>query len=477
MTVGEEKGRPAVTISEMLLPKLPYYRFLVMIVAFFCLMSIFSNYTIMNFAFICMKDDMHGAVPDANGTLRSIYDYSSTEKAQLIWAVAIGTILGTVPYNWMYVKYGARHVFLTAGVISLVATSFTPTAAQNSYLLLLFIRLIQGIAYAADFAVIGIICVKWAPQDEVAFFVSVLTVFSPFATVITTSVTGFLCTSNLGWRASFYIHSIAGAACFVLWLIVYSDDPLSHSSVTSQELANIQKGKSAAHFTTNREIPYMKMVTNSALICTWFNAFMDLSMSIMIITYSPIYLNGVLELPIEKTAVIIGITNFAQLPFKFGAAFISDRITFINPKTKMLIFNTISCGIVSILFGGFGFIPKEKSWLALVLLAVINCLMSTNCAGFYQCGRHVSQQFADVVIAAIQFCKCLALFFVPAVVAITVSDEEDRSQWAHAFLVMSALLLVANFSAYFFFTDEPAEFTRQNEHEVEMKRSINGETA
>ncbi|ULT87750.1 hypothetical protein L3Y34_007132 [Caenorhabditis briggsae] len=205
------------------------------------------------------------------------------------------------------------------------------------------------------------------------------------------------------------------------------------------------------------------MVTNSALVCTWFNAFMDLSMSIMIITYSPIYFNTVLEFPIEQTAFIIGVTNFAQLPFKFGAAFISDRITSINPKAKMLIFNTISCGIVSILFGGLGFISKDQKWVAMFLLIAVNCLMSTNCAGFYQCGRHVSQQFADVVIAAIQFCKCLALFFVPAIVAATVTDESDRYQWSHAFLVMSGLLLVANFSAYFFFTDQPAEFTKTNE--------------
>ncbi|ULT87749.1 hypothetical protein L3Y34_007131 [Caenorhabditis briggsae] len=195
---------------------------------------------------------MQGAVQGENGTLQSIYDYTSTEKAQLIWAVAIGTIIGTIPYNWMYVRYGAKNVFLSAGIISLIATSCTPFAAANNYILLLVIRLIQGIAYAADFAVIGIICVKWAPHDEVAFFVSVLTVFSPFATVITTAVTGFLCTSSFGWRSSFYVHSVAGAVCFILWYIVYSDDPLSHSSVTSKELANIQKGKSAAHFEQKR---------------------------------------------------------------------------------------------------------------------------------------------------------------------------------------------------------------------------------
>uniref|UniRef100_A0A8R1DKU6 MFS domain-containing protein n=2 Tax=Caenorhabditis japonica TaxID=281687 RepID=A0A8R1DKU6_CAEJA len=380
----------------MWLPKIPYYRFIVMMVAFFCLMSIFSNYTIMNFAFICMKDDMHGAIPDANG----------------------------------------------------------------------------GIAYAADFAVIGIICVKWAPLDEVAFFISLLTVFSPFATVITTAITGYLCTSSLGWRASFYVHSVAGAVCFLLWVIVYSDDPLTHQSVTQKESDNIQKGKTASHFSKKRDIPYLKMMTNPALICTWFNAFMDLSMSIMIITYSPIYLNSVLEYPIDQTALVISITNFAQLPFKFTAAYISDRLTIINPKTKMLIFNTIACGIVSLLFGGFGFVSNDQRWIAMVLLAAVNCLMSTSCGGFYQCGRYVSQQFADVVIAAIQFCKCLALFFVPAIVALTVSNEDDRTEWTHSFLIMSALLMVANISAYFFFTDQPAEFTKEQETSVQLKESI-----
>lgn len=52
---------------EMWLPTMPYYRFVVMMVAFFCLMSIFSNYTIMNFAFICMKNDMNGAIQGING--------------------------------------------------------------------------------------------------------------------------------------------------------------------------------------------------------------------------------------------------------------------------------------------------------------------------------------------------------------------------------------------------------------------------
>ncbi|CAI5455754.1 unnamed protein product [Caenorhabditis angaria] len=415
-----------------------------------------------------MKNDMSGAIPGYNGTLHSIYDYSSSEKAELIWAVAIGTIVGTIPYNWAYVKYGAKYVFLSAGILSIISTVLVPTLAAHNYIALLFVRLLQGIAYSADFAVIGIICVKWAPHDEMAFFISVLTVFSNFANIITTAVTGYLCTSSLGWRASYYFHAVGGTICFFLWCIVYSDCPLSCKSITTEEMANIQKGKSAEHFNKDRKVPFLKMIQNPVLICVWFNAFLDLSMHIMIVTYSPIYFHEVLKYPIEETAAIIGITSFAQLPFKFAAAYVSDRITIVSTRTKMLIFNTISCGIVAFLFGSFGFVPVSHRWIAMILMTIIHCFMSTNCAGFYQCGRHVAQQYADVVIAAIQFCKCLALFFVPAIVAITVSDETNRTQWASSFLIISSLLLVANFSAYIFFTDKPADFTKSKEESKEM---------
>lgn len=96
-------------------------------------------------------------------------------------------------------------------------------------------------------------------------------------------------------------------------------------------------------------------------------------MSILLITYSPIYFNQVLKFTIEQTGFIISITNFAQIPFKLLAAYISDKVTFISPRTKMLIFNFISCGIVSILFGIVGFVDEAHRWWAMTLVTAVNC--------------------------------------------------------------------------------------------------------
>uniref|UniRef100_A0A1I7TP75 Nucleos_tra2_C domain-containing protein n=1 Tax=Caenorhabditis tropicalis TaxID=1561998 RepID=A0A1I7TP75_9PELO len=161
----------------------------------------------------------------------------------------------------------------------------------------------------------------------------------------------------------------------------------------------------------------------------------------------------------------------------------------------MLIFNFTSCGIVSILFGIVGFVDEAHRWWAMILVTAVNCensreicpitsflgMMSTNCGGYYQCARYVAQQYSDVVISAIQFCKAIALFFVPALVALTVHDESNRRQWATAFCINSGLLLIVNkdelleendmfqatFTSFFLFSDKPADFTKTDSDEFE----------
>ncbi|KAK6025607.1 hypothetical protein OSTOST_08488 [Ostertagia ostertagi] len=49
----------------------------------------------------------------------------------------------------------------------------------------------DGLAYAADFAAIGLICVRWAPLTEVAMFIRILTAFTPTSAILTNVITGY----------------------------------------------------------------------------------------------------------------------------------------------------------------------------------------------------------------------------------------------------------------------------------------------
>lgn len=59
-----------------------------------------------------------------------VHKYTQTEKSTLIWAVAVGSIVGTFPFNYFYTQHGGRFVFLIAGLISIVSTALVPLAAS-----------------------------------------------------------------------------------------------------------------------------------------------------------------------------------------------------------------------------------------------------------------------------------------------------------------------------------------------------------
>ncbi|CAI2354728.1 unnamed protein product [Caenorhabditis sp. 36 PRJEB53466] len=337
-----------------------YYRILVLLIGFVCLASMCSNYLIINFTFICMKHDMtDGSYMDGNGTLHSIYDYSSSEKKWIMWAVAAGTILGTIPLNMLYIKFGARYPFLIAGVISCVTTAFVPFAAKVHFLFLLSLRFLQGFAYSADFAAIGLMTVRWAPLSETATFVAILTSFNGIASTVTNSATGLICESSLGWKWSYYLHAVFGLLLFIVWAIVYAEDPQETRRVSSRELLKIQKNKSEAHLDKNTPVPYVKVLTSPVIICVWANAFFDLTAAIMFSTYVPIYLNEVLKFGITETGFYASLILGVSLPVRFVFAVISDKFKFVNERIKIMLFNSVSVGLSGLIFACIGSVPAS----------------------------------------------------------------------------------------------------------------------
>ncbi|KAK6753149.1 hypothetical protein RB195_012632 [Necator americanus] len=410
---------------------------------------------------------MSDVVEIGNGTIKSIYDYSQREKSAIIWAVAVGTIIGTFPINYFYIKYGARYPFLVAGITSTISTLLIPTAARLGLVSLLIVRFLQGLAYSADFAAIGLVCVRWAPLSETAIYIAFLTSFTPISAIVTNAVTGLLCSSSLGWKSSYYLHGAFGAIAFSLWFLYYTDKPEISSRVSEKELKHIQKGKSAEHIEHKKDVPYKDLLTSPAILSVWFNAFCEMSAMILLSTYSPIYFRHVFGFEIDTTGLLVSLTTVAQLPCKVVAGLASDRIKFLSETTKMNIFNTISVGVVGAMFCFVGFIPLEYKWVAVFIFSLIHTLSSCNCGGFYKCGTFVARQHAHVVIATIQFMKCVALFTAPGLVNALVDDDSNKMQWALVFLCCGVIMITANLLSFPVFTDQPAPWATSKPKPVE----------
>ncbi|KAH7703954.1 Protein Y4C6B.4 a [Aphelenchoides avenae] len=150
-----------------------------------------------SFTTICMA-------PTALGNETQLFNHTSVDahKNLPMWSVAVGSMIGTFPFSVAYAHFGARWVLFAAGVLSAVATALIPLALDMGVWYFAGLRFLQGIAYSADFAAIGLLCSRWGPLNQQAIFVSTFTCFSSLSSMLTNSISGLICESSFGWRTS-----------------------------------------------------------------------------------------------------------------------------------------------------------------------------------------------------------------------------------------------------------------------------------
>ncbi|KAI1717432.1 major facilitator superfamily domain-containing protein [Ditylenchus destructor] len=447
------------------------FRFFILILGCFCLTSVFSNMITLNFTIICMdpakaENLKNNSQPPNYPT----YHYSQYDKTILQWAVSISSMIATFPFSWLCSQYGARYVFLVSGVLSAISTGAIPLAASMGFGWFVFVRVFQGIAYACDFAVIGVLCTRWASLRENAKFLGVLTCFSPLSSFLTNSFSGIICES-LGWTWAHYLHAIISLALFLAWYIFYTDDPATNRFVTTEELAIIHHNKSEAHKKHERFVPYLEIAKDKVVWAVWLNAFADLFSGFFLFIYAPTYIRKVLKYSTTETGLLGAVVAIIHIPVKMACGFVSDSYNCLPERKKMWIFNSVAVLTPAAIYIYLCYAPSSMPLITVLLFGGVHAALGFNCGGFYKCGALVSRQYAEFVIAFTQFIKCGVFFIAPALVAIFVDDDSNAGQWHIIFFIIAGTLIFANTVFCVYATDKPCEFTNITASNYKRKSS------
>uniref|UniRef100_A0A914E244 Major facilitator superfamily (MFS) profile domain-containing protein n=1 Tax=Acrobeloides nanus TaxID=290746 RepID=A0A914E244_9BILA len=414
-----------------------------------------------NFTIICMnQNSTDETIPNA-----PVHKYTQTEKSTLIWAVAVGSIVGTFPFNYFYTQHGGRFVFLIAGLISIVSTALVPLAASLGLWVFSAVRFFQGLAFSANFAGIGVVVSRWAPLSQTGIFLSFLTSFVQLSSIITNPIAGIVC-ETIGWPYVYYFHAIASACLFFSWFFFYLDRP--EQIVSTREIENIHKDKTQAHINMDKFIPYLEICKNPVILTVWLNALAEIGASVFLLTYIPTYFNNVLKFGVAETGFLGVLPPMMNIVFKITSGYASDEFKLKSEKFKMIGFNSFALVPSGLLYLVLGYV--KSPWAGFGITVALHSFLGANCGGFYKCGTLVSRQYSHFVIANIQFIKCISLFAAPALVAIFVRDDTSEEQWRHTFFVLGILLLTTNTLFCFMATDQPAEFTKITRQSKEEKK-------
>ncbi|CAD5230185.1 unnamed protein product [Bursaphelenchus okinawaensis] len=403
---------------------------------------------------------------DSNTTVIETFpplDYTQYEITQTNWALGLGTAIGTIPFSEVYSRYGAKYPFFGACILSALATALMPFGAESHFVWLLVLRVLQGIAFAADFASVGLLCSKWSTVEQTGLFISLVTIYSPLSVGFTNVLSGIVCGSNLGWPMVYHFHAVVAIVAASFWLVFYEDSPAMSSRVSPKELDRIREGRAKKELDYGEPAPYGKLLKDPIIWSIWFSGSMEVFSTNFLAIYAPLYIRYALGYTVEFTGYYSGVARMMQVPLRLTVGFFGHKVTFLSEKNRIITYNTIALvgGGISMLLTPIT--SHHIPFLGIFFMCMVNFTTGVCSCGYWQSALLYSRQHSHFVMAVVLFSKCINLFLSPLLVAIFVPDVDQNSQWTIIFVGVGVLMILAGVIFIKYSEATPAKYLEKSE--------------
>lgn len=222
------------------------------------------------FAFVSYVERMNISI--AAAAMMPELGLSKIAMGQVFSSFLWGYAIFQVPAGQMGDTVGPR-LTLTLAALIWFATSaltgflpgsvFTGSAAVLGSLLAL--RFLLGAGEAATFPVGARAIRNWTPIWERGFGNSIMIAGASIAAAVTSPLVSWLLV-RVGWRASFYITSLAALGLALLWQVTITDYPAHHNLGSTAELEQITRGRGARDPSKSRSVSLRELLANRNVV-------------------------------------------------------------------------------------------------------------------------------------------------------------------------------------------------------------------
>ncbi|KAK0394758.1 hypothetical protein QR680_000919 [Steinernema hermaphroditum] len=435
-------------------------RFVLMVLVLLCLASIWSNILTFNFAVICMQPTVPLNYTDMDAEDQPVTtDFTPREKSMLTSVVAVAALLANFPVVSLVNHHGIRTVFTGLGLLSSVATLLMPTGIRLGFYYFLALRFLQGIAFAANFPVIGSFASKWTYYKQNGLFVSCLVAYVQLSPAITMPASGGLCTA-FGWPSVFYAHGVFSLVLFVAYAVFYRNNPKKHPFVGIVEVAKISIGKLQMNKDDLKKIPYGAILRSPPVWAVWIASVGNFTAVNMMFLYSPVYLNRVLGFPVHKTGLSAALPPLAQFCMKLFCGATSDKIRFISETNKLRLYNSVAFFGSAVFLVILAFMDTEYKNVCMMLLGAGAGILGATTGGFFKAGPMISKQYSHFVTGNVSLGITITMLIVP-LVAGGVAPDNTSDQWKWVWVFVAVVMVLTNLVFCIYGSGEPCEWTTE----------------
>ncbi|KHN83645.1 Sialin [Toxocara canis] len=454
-------------------------RFVILPLVLFCLSSLWANILCFNIALLCINPHIEDAsIKDVNTAkqtrmeARLVSDFASFEKIWLTGAVALGAICAHFPLIVLMNRFGVRIIFSLLGLLSGVATLFMPLALRSGYAYIIVLRVLQGMAFASNFMVIGAFGDRWTYYKQNGLFISLVVSYVQVAPTLSNPISGALCSSSLGWPSIFYAHGIFTVVLFIVFLLFYRNTASKHPLVGDIEAKKIQRNKVEMSKDEQQHIPYASIFTTVSVWAVWIAAIGNFYCVNTVYLFSPNYFHRVLKMEVSKTGLSAALPSILQFIIKVFAGLVSDKIRFFGETAKLRIFNSVAffgSTIFVVIVAFLTMDPINEAHTCMILLSVTTGMLGIATGGFFKAGPMISGHFSEFVTGNISLAITVTMFVVPFIIS-GVAPTDTAEQWRTIFLITGAVMAVTNILFVIFVDATPPSWAK-NEKNADRRRS------
>uniref|UniRef100_A0A914P604 Major facilitator superfamily (MFS) profile domain-containing protein n=1 Tax=Panagrolaimus davidi TaxID=227884 RepID=A0A914P604_9BILA len=405
-------------------------RYLILIISLICFSLTLSNAIAFNFTIVCVhrdldKDGTKAAVTEvvlfrnrsSNGNIADTYVISKDQEAMVISAVAAGSIIGSLSLPYASSKLGTRLVFTIYGFISAISTLLSPFALSHSIYLIILMRIGQGIANSIGIPGLGAITSPWAPISESGIFLS------------------FLSTHLQGGLTVF---------AFGAFFVFFRDSPKFHKNVSSKELNEIINGKSLNSNERSKGLktPYFKILTDKSVIGVIIACIGGAIGFQVFNQYGPLYLSQVLNLNIKKAGIGAAIPYICSLFVKTACGPISDRLTFLSQKTRVIMFASISQYCMALCYILLALMPFKSDTAAQILYTLALTFSGISCVGTLKGIALQARQYTYFLLTISAFIHNGVVLIFPFIISAFVQDNNPY-HWSTIFYAVGIVVTIS----------------------------------
>eukprot|EP00045_Choanoeca_perplexa_P006649 m.57291 g.57291 ORF g.57291 m.57291 type:complete len:592 (-) comp13717_c0_seq2:131-1906(-) len=393
------------------IPDVPWYktsRYHLALWSFFGFLNVYALRVNLSVAAVKMADQ---------------YNWSQSEKAQVLSAFFYGYILTQIPGGWMATRFGAKKVYGFGVLVTVIGTLVTPIVASNTPLLLA-VRVLEGFGEGVTFPAMHAMLAKWGPPLERSKLATLCYSGSFFGTVVSLPVSGILANHDFlgGWPAVFYVFGALGVVWFVGWMALTSDSPAKHRWISAEELTYIEESIASQQGThVNPPTPWKHMLTSSCVWALIINHTCQNWGFYTLLTCLPTYFNDVLRFDIQSGGINAAVPYFALFVVTLIGGQIADYVRthdLMSTAAIRKLLNTTCYIFASLFLVLAGYVHQGQNTTAVAYLTV-----SVGIGGLAQSGYNInhldiSPRYAGVLMGLTNAAATIPGFVAPTVAGI-----------------------------------------------------------